>query len=101
MCLAEEKGFVKVEIVTDYKNVVDLQNSRAGEKTTGFHILCEMKDLATHFQGCKLLYASRTANMAAHRCAKESLLDVTVLDFSVPPGFLFDVIQTEKISPIE
>ena len=51
--------------------------------------------------GFKLLHASRNANGAVHRVAREALLCNNVLDFFVTPGHLIDLIQSEKLLPNE
>ena len=53
MYLAAERGYQKIAIETDCKNVELLWESKNEDKTMGYHILCEMKEIAGNFQGCK------------------------------------------------
>ena len=75
--------------------------SKLGERSACYHILHEMKVLVNNFQGFKLLYASRSANQAAHCTAKEALVLNSITNFDVIPGFLVAVVQSEKFQPVE
>ena len=65
----------------------------------GFHIVCEMRSLASQFQGFQLVHANRTANSAAHSVAKVALICNDTTDYHVILGFLIDLIQSEKLLP--
>jgi hypothetical protein len=51
------------------------------------------------FQGFKLLYIRREANLVTHLCARKAIsLNMDVLNFDVSPAFLTEVVQSELVS---
>ena len=101
MLLAREKNIQQVVIETDCQNIKTLWESNMGERTVGVYILREMRSLVRFFQGVQLRYVSRSANRVAHSAAKEALSSEFVINFTVTPGFLMDLVHAEKLSPIE
>ena len=62
--VAVERGITKLVVETDCSNVKSMWDSKLGERSVNFHILCEMKTLVNNLQGFKLLFASRSSNQA-------------------------------------
>ena len=100
MLAARESRVVNLIIETDCSNIKSLWESKAGERIESYHILCELRFLASFFQGVKLLYVSRSSNKVAHSAAKEALRVDHVMNYDVIPGFLIEVVQSEKLQPI-
>ena len=101
MLAAREKGVANLIIESDCANIKSLWESKLGERTASFHVLLEMRILASCFQGVKLLYVSRSSNKAAHCAAKEALCLNHVTDYDFTPGFLIALVQSEKLQPVE
>jgi hypothetical protein len=85
---------------TDCQSIVSKWHKEGSDRSVGYHLFRETKELVGFFQGFKLLYVRREANCVAHLCAREALsLDLDVLNFDVSPGFLTEAVQSECVSP--
>lgn len=100
LAMAQEMGLQQVEIETDCQEIQRLWE--APQKSTGFHLIREMKEMSTLFQGFKLRFASRLTNSVAHRLARHSLqLSVLMLLYETIPGWLTELVQSDMLAPNE
>ena len=94
---AVRRNLAQVIVQTDCASLVSLWQYPRQLRMEGSHILIELKKtramrsrLSSFFN-----YLNRSANFAAHTCAKEALSIVNPFCFDVTPGFLLRVIQAD------
>jgi hypothetical protein len=86
---AKLRGFTRVVMETDCKEVVDLWDSRAGSRAIIAPILQEIEGLVFSFSSFIIQHVIRMANTPAHLCAKHACtLTVTSCWFVTPPSFV-------------
>jgi ribonuclease HI len=86
--VAKVHGFSHVILETDSQVVVSMWNRTDSNKSVGYHIIGEIKEVVGSFQGFNLLFARREANSVAHLCAREALsLNFVALNFDVTMVF--------------
>ena len=93
--IAVEHGFQQVIVETDSQEVLKLWNDEKNS-SIGANVIKEMKTDLLNLQGFILQAVRRSANNAAHVCARAALnLVPDVFSFTVTPEFLIDSIQSE------
>ena len=100
--LARDRGWTHVEIETDCQSVVTAWSKDQMQRSAGSTVVLEMKALVSSFQGFSLVFARRECNKAAHVCAREAL-SINNLNtvYDVTPGFLVDLVQSDRLSSLK
>ena len=95
--MAMEKGYQKVILETDCQ-MIDTAWDAGQDRSEAGHIFREMKMYLSNFQGFSLVFSNRSANFAAHLCAKEALnMECCSSSFDVIPAFLIGQVQSEFV----
>jgi hypothetical protein len=86
-----------VVLETDWKEAVDLWNSRHGSRSTVAPILHEIGEPALNFSSFRIQHIPRTTNHSAHLCAKFACtLTSTSSWLDYIPDFLVVNIQADR-----
>ena len=100
--MARARGWTHVEVETDCQSVVTAWTNDKEQRSAGFPLVLEMKSCISTFQGFSFSFVRRTANKAAHACAREALsLGSPDMLYETAPGFLIDIIQSNRLSSYE
>jgi ribonuclease HI len=70
--LAIDRGYQKVEVETDAKEVIKLIDDPGGGRSCIASIRQEIEELRGYFTSFKICFIGRQANMAAHLCARKA-----------------------------
>ena len=98
--MAQDMAIQQVVLETDCQEIQQLWD--APQRSTCFHLIMEMKEMSTLFQGFRLRFSGRQTNMAAHRVARHSLnLSVFIHVYDTIPGWLTDCLQSDMLAPNE
>ena len=98
--MAQDMGVQHVVMETDCQEIQRLWD--APQRSTCYHLILEMKEMATGFQGFRLRFSGRQTNMAAHRVARHSLnLSVFMHLYDTILEWLTDCLQSDMLAPNE
>ena len=98
--MALDMGVQKVVLETDCQEIQRLWE--LPQKSSCFHLIMEMKNLSSFFQGFELRFAGRQSNMVAHRLARQSLqLSVSMIMYDTIPRWLADSLQSDMLAANE
>jgi hypothetical protein len=67
-----DRGYQKVEVETDAKEVIKLIDDPGGGRSCIASIRQEIEELRGYFTSFKICFIGRQANMAAHLCARKA-----------------------------
>lgn len=86
---ARRRGFERVIFELDCQEVVKLWDGRSRQRSVIGPLLDEVRELNTGFSSFVVKFARRSANFAAHCCAKFAFYSLGVAGWlSMSPGFL-------------
>jgi ribonuclease HI len=102
LVLAQSRGWNHIEVETDCQTVVGMWKNEKTQKSACHQVLQEMKAIVSNFQGFTFSFVRREANKAAHTCARTALSLVNhATVYEVTPGFLIDVVQSDRLSSMK
>ncbi|XBH86658.1 hypothetical protein VPH35_074280 [Triticum aestivum] len=97
MLLAKEKGWERIQLVTDCKNVADDWNARRDRSSCG-PVFREMGSYLSSFQGFEVRHSGREANETAHILAKHCLsTGVLSVTYDVIPDLLSAAVHLDYV----
>jgi len=80
---------------TDSMEVVDLWNNRTFQRSEYAPIFNDIQELASSFSSFYVMHAKRTANQAAHACARHAASSAFEVWAPTPPSFLLQALQDD------
>ena len=94
-CMAKEKAWDRIQVVTDCKNVADDWNAGRNHSSCG-PVFREMTSYISSIQGFEVRHCGRGANETTHLLAKHCLFtSVQNVTYDVIPEFLIATMQSD------
>ena len=101
-CFAQDNGYQQVHLETNCNNKKSRLWASVADRSYVCHLLREMREIVSSFQGYKLLYVTRQAKAAAYLVAKEVLnFGHCIMNYNVITAFLVWAVQANMPSPDE